>query len=107
MIDALLGREPLDEGEEQYLSALSDLVAVYEDDTFHIEAPDDAAMLAHLIEAKGVSQADLAEQTGIARSTVSEVLSGKRDLTRPQIRKLSRYFSVDAGVFLTLRTREE
>jgi HTH-type transcriptional regulator/antitoxin HigA len=56
-------------------------------------------MLAHLIEAKGVRQADVARGTGIAISTVSEVLAGKRQLSRRHIEKLATYFHVGASAF--------
>ena len=44
-----------------------------------------------LIEAKGVTQAQTAKEAGIAESTISEVLAGKRKLNRTQIGKLARY----------------
>src|SRR3954462_5850349 len=56
VMDSLLAREKLDEGEETYLDALSDLVAAYEDDHSSIEPASDADMLRHLLEAKEVSQ---------------------------------------------------
>ena len=59
----------------------------------------DAELLRHLIDAKGVSQTEVAEGTGIADSTISEVLRGKRFLNRVHIAKLSRYFKVSADVF--------
>jgi HTH-type transcriptional regulator/antitoxin HigA len=37
--------------------------------------------------------------TGVAESTISEVLSGKRKLNRKQIGKLAQFFHVDPGVF--------
>jgi HTH-type transcriptional regulator/antitoxin HigA len=36
---------------------------------------------------------------GIAESTVSEVLSGKRTLNRKQIGKLAKYFRIAPGAF--------
>jgi HTH-type transcriptional regulator / antitoxin HigA len=56
-------------------------------------------MLGHLIEAKGVSQTEVSKATGIADSTMSEVLKGKRSLNRSLIGKLARYFSVSPDVF--------
>ena len=56
-------------------------------------------MLRLLIEAKGVTQAQAAKEAGIAESTVSEVLAGKRKLNRTQIGKLGRYFHVGPGAF--------
>jgi plasmid maintenance system antidote protein VapI len=52
-----------------------------------------------LIEAKGAAQAEVARAAGIAESTISEVLAGKRDLTRAQIGRLARYFHVTPAVF--------
>ena len=53
----------------------------------------------HLIEAKGVSQTDVAQATGLVGSTISEVFTGKRQLSRSHIGKLARYVNVDPGVF--------
>ena len=64
-----------------------------------MEEVSDADVLEHLIEAKGVTQAEVARRAGIAISTISEVLSGKRSLNRVHIGKLAHYFSVDPGVF--------
>ena len=59
----------------------------------------DADMLRFLIQNKGTKQAEVARQAGIAESTISEVLAGKRRLNRAQIGKLTRYFRVEPGAF--------
>ena len=65
----------------------------------HAIAPaSDADMLRHLLEAKGVNQAQLCRDTGLPKSTVSEVLSGKKPFGRQMIRKLAAYFKVDVSV---------
>lgn len=64
-----------------------------------IEHPGDVELLKHLIEAREITQTTLAEETGIGKSTISEILSGKRKLTRKQIAILARYFHVGQGVF--------
>ena len=56
--------------------------------------------LRFLIEQKSVTQAQAATGAGIAESTISEVLAGKRKLNRTQIAKLARYFHVATGAFL-------
>ena len=53
VMDRLLAKGELDDGEEMYLNALSDLVAAYEDAHHAIEPAADADMLRHLMEAKG------------------------------------------------------
>lgn len=98
VMDRLLAKGKLSEGEETYLDALSDLVAVYEDEHQKIEPASDADMLRHLLEAKGVTQAQLSQEAGIAKSTISEVLGGKRPFSRQMIRKLADYFQVDISV---------
>ncbi|MFM9069423.1 MAG: type II toxin-antitoxin system HigA family antitoxin, partial [Planctomycetota bacterium] len=80
------------------LDALSDLVAVYEDEQHVIEPASDADMLRHLLESKSVTQIQLSQETGIAKSTISEVLAGKRPFSRQVIRKLADYFQMDVSV---------
>jgi HTH-type transcriptional regulator/antitoxin HigA len=98
VLDRLLTAGELDRGEEIYLDALSDLVACYEDAHHAIELASDAEMLRHLMEAKGFSQAEVSRETSIRRSSISEVLSGKRPFGRLMIRKLAAYFRVDPTV---------
>lgn len=99
VIDKLIDQDELSPPEQDYLDVLSDLVEAYE--TVHYPenpVPDDA-MLQFLLEARCVTQVQAAKGAGIAESTISEVLSGKRKLNRKQIGKLARYFHVEPGVF--------
>ena len=98
VMDRLLAQGKLDYGEEMYLDALSDLVAAFEDEHHPIEPASDADMLRHLMDARGVNQAQLSRDAEIAKSTVSEILAGKKSFTRKIIRKLADYFSVDVSV---------
>lgn len=98
VIDELLAKGELDEGEQLYLDGLSDLVADYEDEHHAIEPASDADMLRHLMEARTVTQTQLHRDTGIAKSTISEILAGKKAFTGQIIRKLADYFHVDVGV---------
>jgi HTH-type transcriptional regulator/antitoxin HigA len=98
VMDALLARAELDEGGRTYLDALSDLVETYEDQYHAIEPASDADMLRHLMEARRVSQVQLSRDTGIPKSTISEVLAGKRPFSRQMIRKLANYFQIAVSV---------
>lgn len=98
VMDRLLAQGELDYGEEMYLDALSDIVAAFEDEHHPIQPASDADMLRHLMDAKGVNQAQLSRDAEIAKSTVSEILAGKKSFTRKIIRKLADYFSVDVSV---------
>jgi len=98
VMDRLLGQGQLDQGEDMYLDALSDLVAAYEDHHDSIEPASDADMLRHLMDTKGITQVQLHRDTHIPKSTISEVLAGKKPFSRQMIRKLSEYFEVDVSV---------
>lgn len=98
VLDELLAKEKLTAGEAIYLDALSDLVAAYEDTHYPIAPASDADMLRHLMQAKGVTQADLHRDTGLAKSSISEVLAGRKPFSRQMIRTLADYFKVDVSL---------
>jgi len=82
VMDQLLAKGKLDDGEEMYLDALSDLVGAHEDEHVPIKPASDADMLRHLMEAKGVTQAKLSQEAGLPKSSLSEVLAGSRSVVR-------------------------
>lgn len=98
VMDRLLAKGETDNGEQMYLDALSDLVAAYEDEHHVIEPASDADMLRHFLEARGITPAQLSRDTLIPKSTISEVLAGKKPFSRQIIRKLAAYFKVAASV---------
>ena len=83
-----------------YLEVLGDLIERYEAKAHPLAPLSDAEMLGHLIEAKEVSHTEIFAATGIADSTLSEILKGKRSLNRSHIGKLARYFNVSPEVFV-------
>jgi HTH-type transcriptional regulator/antitoxin HigA len=98
MLDRLTDKKKLDGGEQAYLDALSDLVAVYEDQYHPIPVASDADLLRHLMEAKGVTQTRVHKDTGLAKSGISEVLAGKKPLSKTMIATLATYFHVPPSV---------
>lgn len=101
IIDTLIDRPRLTAPEQDYLDVLSDLVEAYETEAVPMRPVGDAELLRFLIEQKGVTQAAVATGAGIAESTISAVLAGKRKLNRTQIGGLGRYFRVEPGTFLS------
>lgn len=100
VMDQLLAKGKLLSGEELYLDALSDLVAAYEDEHYPIEAACDAEILRHLMEAKGIRQIELHRSTKIAKSTICEILAGKKPFSRHMIRTLADFFDVDKSFLM-------
>jgi HTH-type transcriptional regulator/antitoxin HigA len=99
MIDSLIGRDDLDAGEEDYLDVLSDLVHKYEAQHDPMAPVSDADIVRFLLESNGITQAELAERSGIAESTISEVLAGKRKLRRRHIAAVAGVFRVNPSIF--------
>jgi HTH-type transcriptional regulator / antitoxin HigA len=99
MIDSLIIRGDVDAGEQDYLDILTDIVERYEANEHPMPSVSDAAMLRHLIDARGVTQSKLAADVKIPMSTISEVLNGKRRLNRNHIAALCKFFGVSAAVF--------
>lgn len=97
-MDRLFAKGELIPAEEAYLDALGDLAATYEDVAHPIEPPADADLLRHLMESKGVTQAELSRESGVPKSSISEVLAGKKRFTRPMIRALAGYFKVEPSL---------
>jgi HTH-type transcriptional regulator/antitoxin HigA len=100
VIDALIDRPSLGAPERDYLDVLSDLVEAYEEKRYPIAKVSDARLLRHLLEARTVSQTEVAKATSITNSTLSAVLQGTRQLTRQHIGLLAKYFHVEADAFL-------
>lgn len=69
------------------LDVLATLVDVYESKRFPINTPDPIAVINFQIEQQGLTRKDLEPMIG-SRARVSEVLTGKRALTLPMIRRL-------------------
>jgi HTH-type transcriptional regulator / antitoxin HigA len=99
VIDQLL-QEDLDDGQEKYLDALTDLVEAYEDKTVEIAEAPESDLLRLLMSSKGISQHGLSKKVGIAQSTSSAVLNGSRSLTRHHVQTLAGFFNVSPSVFI-------
>lgn len=85
--------------EDDELDVLATLIELYEDVRFPMNAPDPIAAIKFRMEQMGKSQSDLAPILG-SRSKVSEVLSGKRELTLKMIRALHEHLQIPADVLI-------
>jgi len=85
--------------EEKLLKLLVRLVEDFEREYY---APGEAApleVLHHLMEARGVKQSQLWDLFG-SKGVASEVLNGKRSISKTHARALANYFHVPADLFL-------
>jgi HTH-type transcriptional regulator/antitoxin HigA len=84
--------------EEAAIELLTLLIEHYESERYPIPDADAVSVLRFLLEQNGLSQRDIADDLG-GESSVSLVLSGKRQLNRDHIARLSRRFHVSPAVF--------
>lgn len=85
--------------QERQLDALATLVDAYERRTSLILPPDPVEAIIIRIEALGLSRRDLEPFIG-SRARVSEVLTRKRVLTLPMIRKLHQHLGIPADILI-------
>ena len=97
-IDELMDAEPASpEGRE--LDVLVDLVDLYERRHEPVGYPDPVGAIEFRMEQAGLSPRDLVPFIGTS-AKVSEVLSGKRPITRPMARALHEHLGIPADVLL-------
>ena len=101
IVDELLTQE-LDAGGEVYLSTLAALIHDYETEYHPIPDATPAEVLRELADANGFTGAAIAERSGIAPSTVSALLSGKRRPTPEQMIALAAVLNVSPAAFLPM-----
>ncbi len=95
----LAHRHPKSPEEEALLELLITLIEKFEDKHYPIPISTPLDMLKHLMENRNLKQEDLVGIIG-SRGVVSEVVNGKRDISKAQAKSLAHYFNVDVALFI-------
>lgn len=80
------------------LDYLSDQVEAYEDERYAIPASEPKEVLRFLMDQHGLKQEDLADCAPQGR--LSDILNGRRSISKEIAKKLARRFNVSAALFL-------
>jgi HTH-type transcriptional regulator/antitoxin HigA len=97
-VELLMGAGPgTSDGDR--LEVLSTLIEAYEVQNHAIDAPDPVALIEFVMEQRGLDRADVGKFIG-TRGRVSEVLSKRRALSLPMIRKLHNGLGLPASVLV-------
>lgn len=96
-IEIFHAEEGSDESDE--LDILLLLVKDYEDRNYTIPAPDPIEVIKLKLEEKGLKQKDLEPIIG-SKGYVSQVLSGKKELTLKMVKGLHSFLGISAEIFL-------
>ena len=99
LVDELLQKH-VDRGAQEYLDALSDLIATYEDEHAPIPDASESDVLRELMRSSGHKQMALSKAVGISQSTLSAILTGEREMTKSHVIALAKFFNVTPSVFL-------
>lgn len=91
-------QEPTPE-ESALLELLVMLIERFETEHYPIPEGMPRSMLLHLMEARDLKQEDLVGVIG-SRGVVSEVVHGKRSISKAQAKALAEFFEVDVGLFI-------
>jgi HTH-type transcriptional regulator/antitoxin HigA len=98
------GENNLTSVEIKKLSAMTEAAEKYEDGVLGLKPPKPPKTIAELVELKmfenKMSQAKLAEELGLGKSKVSEILSGKRKPDVPFLKGLHKVLKIDANFLL-------
>jgi HTH-type transcriptional regulator/antitoxin HigA len=92
--------------EEEAIELMTLLIERYESKHYPVPETEPADVVRYLLERNSLSQRDIAPELG-SESTVSLVLSGKRQLNRDHIARLSRRFNVSPAVFFGVSYSQE
>lgn len=85
--------------EEKILELLAVLIENYEDEHYPIPKLSPNELLKHLMEENGLKQSDLLYVFG-SSGIASEVVNGKRAISKTQAKKLAEHFKVSVELFI-------
>jgi HTH-type transcriptional regulator/antitoxin HigA len=91
--------ENLSPEEEKILRLFTRLIQDFEERFYHLREAKPLEVLRHLMESRGVKQTHLWELFG-SKGIASEVLNGKRGISKTQAKALAEYFHVAADLFI-------
>jgi HTH-type transcriptional regulator/antitoxin HigA len=75
------------------------LIEVYETENYPMDESSPHEILKHLMESSGTRQADLVGIIG-SSGVVSEIINGKRSISKAQAKALGEYFKMSPSLFI-------
>lgn len=91
--------EKISAEEEMLLRLLATLIQDFEEKYYEPRDATPLEVLKHLMDARGLKQSDLWDLLG-SKGVASEVLNGKRSISKAQAKRLAEFFRVPADLFI-------
>ena len=93
------GEDNLTPEEDALLELLVGLIEDFESKAYPLPEVEPHKMVAYLLEQRGLKACDLWPSIG-SKGRVSDMLSGRREISKDQARKLAEFFDVGVGLFI-------
>ncbi len=93
------GEKNLSPEEDALLELLTQLVETFEKRVYPREKTSPAELVAFLLEQRGLSPSDLWSVLG-SKGRVSELLSGRREVSKDQAKRLGAFFHISPAAFI-------
>lgn len=100
LVEQLMAKgDSLTPEEGELLRLLGKLIADFEEEFYHLEDAEPHEVLKELMDARGLKQSDVGKLLG-SKGRVSEVINGKRAISKAQAKALAEFFNVSAELFI-------
>jgi len=99
IVETLMSIENRTLEQNQVLQLLVALIEKFEHEHYQLGISTPHSILHHLMEARELRQADLVGVIG-SRGVVSEVVNGKRQISKSQAKALGDFFDIDPSLFI-------
>jgi HTH-type transcriptional regulator/antitoxin HigA len=92
-------KKKLSAEEDKLFDLMVTLIEDYENEHYELNASTPRGILSELMQARGVKPTDLSDIIG-SKSHLSEILKGKRGISKTQAKKLAAFFEVSVELFI-------
>lgn len=99
VVERLMGCKDRTLEQDALLDLLVILIEKFEDEHYQLHGSTPQSILQHLMEAQDIRQEDLVGVIG-SRGVVSEVVNGKRSISKAQAKALADFFHVSPELFI-------
>jgi HTH-type transcriptional regulator / antitoxin HigA len=86
--------------ERKIYKLLVTLVELYESQQYSMPVSSPQEILQHIMESSGLRQTDVAEIIGASSGVVSQIVNGKRSISKAQAKALGHRFKVSPSLFI-------
>jgi HTH-type transcriptional regulator/antitoxin HigA len=100
MVEQLMDKAKKTAAEKEMIELLATLIDQYEESHWPTPHASPGEILKFLLDERKMSQSELARRVAIPQSTIANVISGRRQLSKAGVLSLSKFFRVSPALFM-------